>query len=203
MGGGGGPRKGRYDPPYHLTNYLDVRDEGKPLPLESLNVVVNIKTLLKKCSRESQKQYQKKMQEAFIKIATYFQSKLPLSNNFLEDVIEYIHCKDLRSKQIQFQELPNWCPMLYLKAKFSAIILVSVLRPEDTLEEWYLNQDGTLFITRLDYYWIKLFSLKTLSCSQNTPYSLLQYKPVAVYKTEMLQQNVVCLTTKRSCKEKG
>ena len=86
MGGGGGVDlgKGGMTP---LTNYPDVRDEGKLLPLESLNIVVNIKTLLKKCCKESQKQYQKKMQEAFIKIATYFQSKLPLSNNFLKDEI--------------------------------------------------------------------------------------------------------------------
>ena len=34
---------------------IDVRDEGSQLPLESMNVGVDVKALLKKCSKDSWK----------------------------------------------------------------------------------------------------------------------------------------------------
>ena len=47
---------------------IAAKDEGIKLPLESMNVGVDVKALLKKCSKVSWKQYQKEMQEAFVKI---------------------------------------------------------------------------------------------------------------------------------------
>lgn len=40
---------------------------------------------------------------------------------------------------------------------------MSVLRVDNNIEDWYLNQDDTF--KGLDYYWSKVFSLKTLSNS--------------------------------------
>ena len=51
---------------------IDVSGQKNQLPLESMNVRVDVKALLKKCSKNSRKQYQKDMQETFIKIAYYF-----------------------------------------------------------------------------------------------------------------------------------
>ena len=39
---------------------IDVRDEGKQLPFESMNVGVDVKTLLKKCSKDYKKQYRRR-----------------------------------------------------------------------------------------------------------------------------------------------
>ena len=44
---------------------------------------------------------------------------------------------------------------------------MSVLRVDNNIEDWYLNQDDTF--KGLDYYWSKVFSLKTLSNSSWCP----------------------------------
>ena len=47
---------------------IAAKDESIKLLLESMNVGVDVKASLKKCSQVSWKQYQKEMQEAFVKI---------------------------------------------------------------------------------------------------------------------------------------
>ena len=147
----------------------DVKVEGSQLPLESIFVGVNVEALLKKCSEYSWKQYQKEIKEALIKIATYFQSRLPLNNSFLKDMICLHALQRTKVSANPISTIAKLMPHVIPSSKILSIVDEwSVLRSDDhVLEDWYLNQDGTF--KRLDYHWSKMFSLKTLCGSPRYP----------------------------------
>ena len=149
---------------------IDVRDEGNQLHLESMNVGVDVKVLLKKCTKDSRKHYQKEMQGAFIKIAIYFLSRLPLNNSFLKDMICLHPLRRIKMSANPVSRLAKLMPhVIILSSKIYSIVnKQSVLRvDDDILEDWYFNQDRTFKC--LDYYWRNLSSWRLCLVPQDTP----------------------------------
>ena len=181
------------------TRYINLKDEGNQLPHESMHVGVDVKALLKKCSKNSRKQYQKEMQNAFMKMATYFQSRLLLNNSFLKDMICLHPLQRNKMSANPFWRIAKRMPHVILSRNILSIVYEwSVLRADDDIEDWYLNQDDT-FKKRLDHYWSKVFSLKTLSCSPKYPLLSIAvkcYGNVAVERS--LYENKNTLTKERA-----
>ena len=149
---------------------IDVRDEGNQLHLESMNVGVDVKVLLKKCTKDSWKHYQKEMQGAFIKIAIYFLSRLPLNNSFLKDMICLHPLRRIKMSENPVSRLAKLMPhVIILSSKIYSIVnKQSVLRvDDDILEDWYFNQDRTFKC--LDYYCRNLSSGRLCLVPQDTP----------------------------------
>ena len=158
--------------------------------------------MLKHCWRSAARilgNYQKEMQDAFMKIATYFQSRLLLNNSFLKDMI-YLHPLQRNKMSANpFWRIAKRMPHVILSRNILSIVYEwSVLRADDDIEDWYLNQDDT-FKKRLDHYWSKVFSLKTLSGSPKYPLLSIAvkcYGNVAVERS--LYENKNTLTKERA-----
>ena len=163
----------------------DVKDEGKPIAPWIRECGVDVKALLKNCSKDSWKQYQKEMQEAFIKIATYFQLRLPLNNSFLKEIICLHPLQRTKISANQISRIAKLVPYVIPSSKISSIVDEwSVLRIDD--DKWKI---GTSIKMALSNAWIitrlRCSHWKLCLVSQDTPFSQLHWKHVAVHKMEM------------------
>ena len=81
------------------------------------------------------------MQEAFIKIATYFQSRLSLNNSFLKDMICLHPLQRTKMSANPFLRIAKLTSHVIPSRKISSIVDEwSVLREDDDIVEgWYLN----------------------------------------------------------------
>ena len=112
---------------------------------EFMNVGGDVKALLKKHSKDSWKQYRKEIQVAFIKIATYFQSRLVLNNSFLKGMIWIHPLQRTKMSGNPISRIVKLMPHVIPSSKMSSIVVEwSVFRADDNIvEDWYLNQDGS------------------------------------------------------------